>query len=97
MTLKGFLTISTLLALTAFLLPWTVLQYNEALAFETCTRISFWLAVVCFLLFLVGLVRFRWRGLWLSLPMVVSWLWTAGFIWMWVGIMEACSKFGRCP
>jgi hypothetical protein len=54
--------------------------------------ISLGSCVLCLLLFVVGLFRFRFRGLWFALPMIVAWA-----LPIYVGItlsneLEACQK-----
>jgi hypothetical protein len=97
-TLRVLLAVSSPLAVIALALPWTFAQFDTNSNFDvTCTRISFWLAVWCLGFLIVGVIRFRSRGLWLALPLAVACAWTAGEFWMWSGIMDVCAKTGRCP
>jgi hypothetical protein len=97
LTLKTLLVVSGTLAVAALVLPLAALNYDATLAYETCTRISFWLAMTCVLLFVIGMVRFRRRGLWLALPLAVAMIWMIYFFWMLAQMMEGCAKTGRCP
>jgi hypothetical protein len=83
----------------SLVLPSLLVHFHRSPDFPSMT-ISVWCAIVCIGLFVAGVAWFRFRGLWLAIPMAVTLLVPVVVIWSAAAglaqLLDSCQKAANC-
>lgn len=90
-TFKWFLVASVGLAAVSFAAPLALSYTDQDLALRSLFFAG-WSAIACIALFVTGLFRFRWRGLWLAIPTIIALIWPIYVPVMFAKSIDECRK-----